>query len=195
MKPITCEFSGDEMHSTKHTDMPRSVGANIAWAAIRVALAVVFLWTFLDKTLALGWATGRDAKTGTVAFLGKDAWISGASPTAGFLKFGTSGPLAPLFKAISGSPVVDWLFMLGMGGVGLGLLLGVAWRLTISAGVALMVLLRLAVWTDPNNPIVDEHVVYALVLLGIAAAPYARWASLDRWWRRIGIVRTVPLLQ
>ena len=165
------------------------------WPLLRIAMALIFLWTFLDKTFALGFSTGRDAKTGAVDLFGPAAWIHGASPTTGFLEFGTQGPLAPLFKALAGNVVVDWLFMLGMGGVGVALLLGIATRIATVAGVALMVLLRLAVWQSPNNPIVDEHLVYALVLIALSLTPAARRVSLDAMWQRLPIVRRLPILR
>lgn len=165
------------------------------WPILRIAMALIFLWTFLDKTFALGFSTGRDAKTGAVDLFGAAAWIRGASPTTGFLEFGTQGPLSPVFKTLAGNPMIDWLFMLGMGGVGVALLLGIATRIATVAGVALMVLLRLAVWQSPNNPIVDEHLVYALVLIALAVTPAARRASLDALWQRLPIVRRTALLR
>lgn len=78
----------------------------VIWPATRIALSLVFLWAFLDKTFALGWSTGRDTATGAVTLFGKDAWINGASPTAGFLEQGTQGPLRPLFAAMAGNPVL-----------------------------------------------------------------------------------------
>lgn len=165
------------------------------WPALRVGLSFVFLWAFLDKTFALGFATGRDAETGAVDFLGSAAWVSGGSPTSGFLEYGTSGPLRPLFSALAGSPIIDWLFMLGMGGVGIALLLGIATRIATIAGVALMVLLRLSVWQSANNPVIDEHVIYALLLVGLASLPAARLWSVDPLWQRLPLVRRVPILR
>lgn len=167
----------------------------VVWPVLRITMALVFLWAFLDKTFALGFSTGRDPKTGAVDLFGAAAWIHGASPTTGFLQFGTQGPLSPLFHGLAGNVVIDWLFMLGMGGVGIALLLGIATRIATLSGVALMVLLRLAVWQSATNPIIDEHLVYALVLIGLAITPAARTASLDASWQRLPVVRRVPILR
>ncbi len=163
-----------------------------AWALLRLALAAVFLWAFADKLLALGFATGR-AENGSVDVLGPDAWINGGSPTSGFLANGTDGPLAGLFQAMAGVGVVDWLFMLGLLGVGVALLLGIALRIAAVAGATQMLLIRAATAPE-NNPLVDQHVIYALALFALAAAAAGdRW-GLGRAWRRSRLVRRFPLL-
>lgn len=162
---------------------------------LRIVMGVVFLWPFLDKLLGLGFATGRDPKSGAVRLFGADAWINGGSPTKGFLAFGVKGPFAPAFHSMAGMAVVDWLFMLGMGGVGIALLLGIATRITTVAGIALMLTLRLAVWESPNNPIVDEHIVFAVVLAAITGLPSARRWSLAERWQQLPIVRRLPVLR
>ncbi|MGN7862410.1 hypothetical protein ACTJI8_17640 [Microbacterium sp. 22303] len=165
------------------------------WPVLRIGIAFVFLWTFLDKTFGFGFATGRDPKTGAVTPFGPEAWIHGGSPTTGFLQFGTQGPLAPVFASIAGSPIVDWLFMLGMGGVGIALLAGVATRIATVSGIALMLTLRIAVWESPNNPIVDEQIIYALVLVALSITPAARRLSLNARWQQLSLVRRVPSLR
>lgn len=167
----------------------------IVWPLLRIALGFVFLWAFIDKTFALGFATGRDPETGAVSVLGPAAWVNGGSPTRGFLEFGTQGPLAGPFSSLAGNPVVDWLFMLGMVGVGIALILGIATRITTAAGVAIMVLLRLATWQSENNPVVDDHLVYALLLIGLAVQPEARNASLARAWQRLPLVQRIAILR
>ena len=58
-----------------------------SWGVLRLAMGWTFLWAFLDKLLALGFATGRNPETGVVDRFGDAAWIYGGSPTDGFLKF------------------------------------------------------------------------------------------------------------
>lgn len=193
------------MHSSPRTESrdhvataaPASADAvgRVVWPLLRIALSFVFLWAFLDKLFALGFATGRDSKTGAVDLFGPAAWIHGGSPTSGFLEFGASGPLAPGFAALAGNPIIDWLFMLGMGGVGIALLLGIGIRIATASGVALMLLLRLATWQSENNPVVDDHLIYILLLIGLAVLPDAlRW-SLARPWRRLALVERFPILR
>ncbi|MDE9364612.1 hypothetical protein PZ938_03260 [Luteipulveratus sp. YIM 133132] len=165
------------------------------WPVVRLVVGFVFFWAFLDKLLALGFATGKDPKTGALDRLGPDAWIHGGSPTYGFLKFGTDSPLSPMYESMAGVSVFDWLFMLGMGGVGLAVILGVATRIATVSGILLMVSLRLALLVPENNPIVDEHLVYALLLIGLAALPAARRFSLATWWEGLAVVRRFPILR
>ena len=190
-------MTADTLSETSPTTQAESATGitRFVWPTLRVAVSFVFLWAFLDKTFALGFATGRDPETGAVDLLGPAAWVSGGSPTSGFLEYGTNGPLRPLFSALAGSPIVDWLFMLGMGGVGVALLLGIATRIATTAGVALMVLLRLATWQSENNPVIDDHVIYALLLVGLATLPAARLWSVDPLWQRLPLVRRVSILR
>lgn len=169
-----------------------SLAASRTWALLRISLGLVFLWAFLDKLLALGFATGR-AENGSVDLLGPDAWINGGSPTSGFLLHGTDGPMATIFRDMAGTPVVDWLFMLGMLGVGVALLLGIGMRVAAVAGAMQMLLIRAASPMPENNPIVDEHVIYALALFALLFAGAGDHWGLGRLWRRTGLVKRFPL--
>src|SRR5688500_124311 len=97
-------------------------GVWYAVAVTRILIGLIFLWAFFDKLFGLGYAT-----------TGAKAWINGGSPTTGFLK-SVSGPFADAFHSIAGQPWADWLFMLGLMGIGAGLLFGIAVRLSVAAG-------------------------------------------------------------
>ena len=101
-----------------HEETPRHKAYRYILAATRLSLGWVFLWAFLDKTFALGFGTGRDAETGVVDRFGDAAWINGGSPTEGFLKFGADGPFKGFYNDIAGAAWADWLFMLGLLGIG-----------------------------------------------------------------------------
>lgn len=124
----------------------------IVWLKLRFIMSFIFLWAFFDKLFGLGFATTSEK-----------AWIHGGSPTTGFLSFGVKGPFAEIFHSLAGVAVVDWLFMLGLLFIGLTLLLNryVLWGAI--AGIVMMVLMWLALLFPANNPIIDEHIVYALV--------------------------------
>jgi hypothetical protein len=64
---------------------------NYLWGALRLSMGWIFLWAFLDKILGLGFSTEA----------GK-AWITGGSPTTGFLTFATKGPFEEFFKEYFG---------------------------------------------------------------------------------------------
>ncbi len=114
-------------------------------AAIRLSVGWVFLWAFLDKTFGLGYATPA-AK----------AWINGGSPTAGFLGH-VEGPFADFYHSFAGAGWANWLFMIGLVGIGTALILGVAMRAAAVAGVTLLVLMWTAVLPLTNNPFLDDH--------------------------------------
>ena len=145
-----------------------------AWYALalsRIMLGFVFLWAFLDKAFGLGIATKAE-----------NAWLAGGSPTTGFLKFGVNelSPLAETFKGLAGQVWVDWLFMFGLLGVGVALILGVGLRIAAVAGTIILMLMWLAVVPLENNPVVDDHLIYA-VLLWVIALSRREW-SLTGWW-------------
>ena len=95
-------------------ETPRHKAYRYTLAATRLSLGWIFLWAFLDKLFALGFATGRDPETGVVDRFGDAAWINGGSPTEGFLKFGADGPFKGFYNDIAGAAWADWLFMLGL---------------------------------------------------------------------------------
>ncbi|MFF4189952.1 hypothetical protein [Nonomuraea sp. NPDC001831] len=127
------------------------------WAVARIAIGWIFLWAFLDKTFGWGFATPA----------GK-AWIAGGSPTTGFLKGTGENALGGLFSSLAGQVWVDWLFMAGLAGVGLALVLGVGTRIAAVAGTLMLTLMWAAELPLATNPFLDEHIVYAIVLIGLA---------------------------
>lgn len=123
----------------------------------RLVMGFMFLWAFFDKLLGLGFATTK-----------ANAWINGGSPTYGFLTHAPTGPFATLFNSMAGVPLVDWLFMIGLLVVGLAMLTNRFVKVGAIVGIIMVLLMWLAVLPPANNPVIDEHIVYAL-LLGILA--------------------------
>jgi thiosulfate dehydrogenase [quinone] large subunit len=171
-----------------------STPARRALAALRIAFGLVFLWAFFDKLLALGFATGKtvDPATGTetVDRFGDAAWINGGSPTEGFLTYGTKGPFADFYQSFAGDAWADWLFMIGLLGIGLTLTLGMGMRVGTAAGAVLYVLMWTAYLPPDNNPVLDDHILGALsmIVLGLTAAG-TTW-GLGNWWNRTALVRS-----
>ncbi|HEX4815523.1 MAG TPA: hypothetical protein VFV66_22495, partial [Nonomuraea sp.] len=100
------------------------------WAIARISIGWVFLWAFLDKTFGWGFATPANR-----------AWIEGGSPTTGFLKGTGENALGGFFSALAGQAWVDWLFMAGLLGIGLALILGVGTRIAAVTGSLMLVLM------------------------------------------------------
>ncbi len=174
---------------------PRSRALRLALALARLSIGWVFLWAFFDKLLALGVATSRDQETGVVDWFGPTAWINGGSPTEGFLGNATKGPLAGLYSSFAGAAWADWLFMAGLLGIGAGLMLGIAMRLSCGFGALLLLLMWSAALPPDNNPFMDDHIVYALVLVALALAHAGRTLGLGRLWEQLPVVQSVPLLR
>jgi thiosulfate dehydrogenase (quinone) large subunit len=158
-------------------------------AVLRMATGFVFLWAFLDKTFGLGYTTAS----------GK-AWIHGGSPTRGFLSSVDVGPFQSEFHSIAGTWWADWLFMLGMVGVGVALIVGVGLRLAAGAGALIMVMMWFAEFpfaqhtsagaaSASSNPLTDYHFIYAAVLLVIAASYAGDTWGLGRIWAKLPVVR------
>lgn len=163
--------------------------ARHALAILRLATGFIFLWAFLDKTFGLGFSTPAER-----------AWINGGTPSQGFLLGdGVVGPLKPFFAGIA-SPASDLLFMLGMLGIGLAVMLGIGLRVSAIAGSLIMVLMYLAEWpfaanAGSTNPLVDYHIIYALALIVIAATAAGDTWGFGSFWRTLPIVRGLSWLR
>lgn len=125
----------------------------IIYQVLRLSMGFIFLWAFLDKTFGLGFATTPEK-----------SWLAGGSPTTGFLTFGTKGPFAEIFQSLAGIQAVDWLFMLGLLFVGITLILNRFVKWGAIAGSVMLLLMYLALLLPENNPIIDDHLIYILVL-------------------------------
>jgi len=165
-----------------------------AWAVTRLSIGFVFLWAFFDKLLALGYATGVDRDTGAIDRFGDAAWINGGSPTMGFLS-GVTGPFKGLFEPMAGQAWADWLFMAGLLGIGVAVMLGIGMRIAAASGALLLVFMWMASLPLDNNPFMDDHLVYAIVLIGLAAVHAGDTLGLGRMWSRLGLVRRYPVLR
>ena len=188
------------MRVTGPTTIRRAAHASIkpGPVALRSARGTPKKWAFLGKLLALGFATGCNPETGAIDFFGDAAWISGASPTEGFLSFGlqTKEPFLSFYEGLAGSAWVDWIYMLSMAAIGIALILGVATRLSAFGGALWMLIFYTAsaMWPE-NNLFLDDHLVYALIFVGLAYAGAGRYLGLGNWWRKTELVRKYPILQ
>jgi len=193
------------MATTTTSDTEVATGSKLGYVSLslaRIGIGFVFFWAFIDKLLALGFHTGRDDETGAVDYFGPAAWISGGHITEGYLKsaageFGgePAGVYGEMFKgwgdfAIGAFRPLDWLFMLGLAGVGIALMLGIGTKLGAWSGVGLLGLMYIAHFDNTNNPLIDEHIVYALAVVGIVFVELKYQAiGLGKLWRKIPLVQ------
>lgn len=155
---------------------------------LRIGIGFLLLWAFLDKLLGLGFATAP-----------KDAWINGGSPTAGFLKYGTNpnSPFIGFFNWLGNyTAILDPIYMAMCLFVGITLITGIAVRPGAIAGIIFMISCYLALVPSADNPLIDEHIIYAvalLLLIVVNAGAYG-W-SLGRKWQNIPFVKKHPILK
>jgi len=116
------------------------------------------------------------------------AWIHGGSPSLGFLS-GSVGPFAAFYQAIAGAGVVNWLFMVGLLGIAVALLLGVGVRIAAVSGAVMTILMWSASLPPQNDVFMDNHIIYALVLLGLALGGAGNTLGLGRLWTQTSLVR------
>jgi thiosulfate dehydrogenase [quinone] large subunit len=171
----------------EHVEAPGSMLTNTAaraLAALRIATGFVFLWAFLDKTFGLNYSTPT-AK----------AWIHGGSPTKGFLASVDVGPFQGFFHDIAGTGWANWLFMLGLFGIGIALTLGIGMRIAAAAGALLYVLMWTVVLPPDNNPVLDDHILGAITLVVLAAYYAGDTWGLGKVWGSTQIVKDNPALR
>jgi thiosulfate dehydrogenase [quinone] large subunit len=91
------------------------------------------------------------------------------------------------------------MFMLGLLGIGVALISGVALRIAAVAGVAMMAMMWLAEFplaqhtstgtpSGSVNPLVDYHVVYVIALIVLAATYAGNTWGLGKFWARLPFV-------
>lgn len=147
------------------------------WAATRLSLGWTFLWAFLDKAFGLGHETPS-----------ANAWFSGGNPTEGFLS-NSAGPFSGIYQSIAGAGTVNVLFMVGLLAIGVALLLGIAMRPACIAGATMLMLMWTASLPPENNLFMDDHIIYALVLIGLAAVGAGKTLGLGERWARTAVVQ------
>jgi thiosulfate dehydrogenase (quinone) large subunit len=158
-------------------------------AVLRISTGFVFLWAFLDKTFGLGYSTPSNK-----------AWIHGGNPTKGFLSSVDMGPFQSAYHSMAGTWWANWLFMLGMLGMGIALIAGIGLRVAAVATVAMMGLMWFAEFpfaqhtsagtaSGSTNPLTDYHFIYAVVAVMLALTYAGHTWGLGRWWAKLSFVR------
>lgn len=166
-----------------------------AWVLLRISLGLIFLWAFFDKLLGLGFSTCRNAETGVVEIMCENAWLSGGSPTFGFLKFAAKGPFALVYNSMAESTLVAWLFMLGLLFIGITLVFGILMKLGTYSGALLMLLMWAALLPPEHHPFLDEHIIYVFILLTLNYIKAGQWFGLGKIWSKTNLVKKYPMLE
>ena len=187
VRPIgTATDRGRGSAPTARTEVGPHLSAPVRYllAGIRLALGWIFLWAFLDKMFGLGHET-------TAA----KSWVNGGSPTEGFLGTATQGPFAGFYHSIAGAGLTDLLFMGALLAIGAALILGVAMRLAAGGGALLTLMMWTAVLPPASNPFMDDHLIYAAVLIALALLGAGSTLGLGAIWAEIPLVRRTAWLK
>lgn len=95
--------------------------------------------------------------------------------------------------------VVNFLNEWGLTFLGVSLILGVFVRLSSVLGIVLMLMYYLPIldfpYPNPNSFIVDQHIVYILVLLFFASVRAGRTWGLERWCSNLPLCSRFPWLR
>jgi thiosulfate dehydrogenase [quinone] large subunit len=85
--------------------------------------------------------------------------------------------------------------MAGLLLIGVALVAGIGMRLAIISGVLLMIMMWSSMLLPENNPIIDEHIIYSIILLGLLASNKDQVWGLRNWWIKQPLVKRLPILE
>ena len=176
------------------TEATALTGKKVGWTFLsitRIALGFIFLWAFLDKLIGLGFSTCRTvAEDGSfsIAVMCEKAWLKGGHVTEGYLVYGgnPNSPFNEFFVNLGAQRWTDWIFMIGLLGIGLALMLGIGTKIAAYSGTAMLLFMYMTQMWPSTNPILDDHIVYALALIGIVFVELGYQAiGFGKPWRKL----------
>lgn len=141
---------------------------------VRVAIGWLIFYAGITKVLDPAW-TAKGYLMGAKTFQGFYSWLASPQNIAW----------------------VNFLNEWGLTLIGISLILGLGARLSSILGVLLMLLYYFPVLEFPkveHGFIVDEHIIYAALLLSFAAVRAGRYYGLDNWCASLPICRRYPRL-
>jgi len=141
--------------------------------------------------LSLGWIFLYSA----VTKISNPSWSA-----AGLLKSAHTFPaLYQWFSTLSILPTINFLNEWGQLLLGISLVLGIGVRLSSILGVVLMLLYYLPQLNFPyigkTSYLVDEHIIYSLVLVYFAVISAGRIYGLEGWCANLPICRKIPRIR
>ncbi|MDQ1620212.1 MAG: thiosulfate dehydrogenase (quinone) large subunit [Actinomycetota bacterium] len=74
-------------------------------------------------------------------------------------------------------------------------MLGIGMRFAAAAGSLLLVMMWTVVLPPENNPFMDDHLIYAMVLVLLALTSAERTFGFGRMWERLPIVQRCGFLK
>jgi thiosulfate dehydrogenase [quinone] large subunit len=147
-----------------------------AVAIARIVIGIIFLWAGLEKLIGTpgGFSAAGFLAHGTAGTLG---WpFVGADAQGPFNP--TMGIWVDLSKNSGMMGVVNFLVVFGELGIGVSLILGLLTRFGAAMGTLMMLLFFVAAW-DWAFGIVNQHLTYAVVTLGLGVIGAGKYYGLD----------------
>lgn len=153
--------------------------------------------------VVMGWTLFQGGVTKLVTYLDGDPATNWTA--AGFLLNAVpdGNPFVGLWASFAGNPVVDQLNMWGLTLTGLALMLGVLVRWSAFWGAVIMLFYWAAALQGgllaglplEHGWVVDDHIVYAVLLFGLGAFGAGRILGLDARLERWSVVENHPWLR
>jgi len=156
--------------------MPITKFQQISIVLLRLATGWLMLYAGLKKVLDPTWSA--------------IGYLNSAKTFPGFYHWLAQPNILPTINFIN-----EW----GLTLLGISLIIGLFVRLSSILGAILMVLYYFPVLTfpyiKPNSYLVDEHIIYALILVYFAAVRAGRIWGLENWCSRLPICSKFPRLR
>src|SRR3989338_6250431 len=143
---------------------------------LRISLGWLFFYAGITKVFNPEWSAA--------------GYLKGAKTFVGFYQWLINPGVLPIINFVN-----EW----GLTLLGLSLIFGVFARLSSVLGAALMLLYYFPIlqfpYPNPHLYLVDEHIIYAVVLLVFAAIKAGRVCGLESWCSNLPICSRFPRLR
>ena len=143
---------------------------------LRIGMGWLMFYAGITKVLNPAWSA--------------QGYLKGAKTFPGFYQWLLQPDVLPIINFIN-----EW----GLTLLGVSLILGIGVRLSSIFGAVLMLLYYFPIldfpYPNPHSYIVDEHIIYALVLLLLAGLRAGRIWGLENWCTNLPICSTFPVLR
>ena len=143
---------------------------------LRIGMGWLMFYAGITKVLNPAWSA--------------QGYLKGAKTFPGFYQWLLQPDILPIINFIN-----EW----GLTLLGVSLILGIGVRLSSIFGAVLMLLYYFPIldfpYPNPHSYVVDEHIVYALVLLLLAGLRAGRVWGLENWCSNLPICAKFPRLR
>ena len=152
---------------------------------LRIMIGLMLLWAFFDKLFGLGYPTPSGM-----------GYLDGGSPTEGFLMMASNGTFGWLFKPmVDIHQVLDVLIIVSMLGLSIGLILGIGKKICCVGGMVMFLIFYLALCPIDDNPILDYHLIYIVILFGVLVTNSCKVLGLGKMWSDTELVKRFSILE